>query len=116
MSDMASAPLREIAVRAFEVRDHRSLLARNLRLKQSRFQAPRRAGCELAQEPCTPTDRRAPPLLMARTECEVQAVVAPTSPLANPMQRVPKVPALWANEPSPIPVISTAADRHRPRP
>jgi len=37
---MALHPLRQIAVRPLHVREHRRFLLRNLRSKQSRFQAP----------------------------------------------------------------------------
>jgi hypothetical protein len=68
---MALTPLREIAVCSFQVCDHRLLLARNLRPKQLRFQAPRRASRKLAQEPHPPTDGRAITQLMPAGMIEI---------------------------------------------
>jgi hypothetical protein len=59
---MAPTPLCEIAIRPSQVREHRRLLARNLRPKPSRFQAPRRAPRKLAQEPRTPPHESSGPM------------------------------------------------------
>jgi hypothetical protein len=88
MSAMAIDPLREIAVRPSQVREHRRFLVCNLLLKPAPAQAPRRAPRKLAQEPRTPTDGRAPALLMPAGMIEVQTISAAATPLANPMQGV----------------------------
>jgi hypothetical protein len=107
---MALDPLREIAVRSSQVRKHRRFLVRNLRLKQARFQAPRRYPRKLAQEPRTPTDRRAPAQVMARGMLQVEAVFTAAAPLTAPVENVPERSALRAHEPLP----HAAAERHRP--
>src|SRR5262245_60663269 len=108
---MTPTPLREIAVRTFEVREHRRFLARNLLPKPASAQAPRRAPCKLAQKPRTPADGRAPPLLMPAGMFEVEAVLAPATPLAaSPMERVPKRSTPRADEPLP----RAATERHQP--
>jgi len=59
MSCIALSPFREIAIDAFEVRNHRSLFALNLLPKRTRAQALRSRANQLPLKALAPTNARA---------------------------------------------------------
>jgi hypothetical protein len=93
MSRMALAPVTEVAVHALQVREYRSLLARNHLPKHASAQAPRPRLNQLATKTLTPSNRGTVALSMPasvpKTE-RVQAILSATAPsrLGKPVERV----------------------------
>src|SRR5262249_20904350 len=116
MSGMTSAPFREVAIHALQVREHRSSLASNLLPEPPRLQALRPRSNKLAPKPLTTSNRRTVSLTMSRGIRQVETVLAPAAPLANPMKRVAGLSAFWAEHPRPDPTLPPTHGRLGPLP
>src|SRR5262245_58542778 len=114
-SAMTLAPPCQIAVHAFEVREHRSLLARNHLPKHARFQAPRSRSNELAPKPLTSSDCRTVSLTMSRPVRKIPAACPPAAPRTiNPMQRIARGFAARADHARSDSTLPPPDGRHRP--